>query len=120
MTARIVLALISGLVFAQAQALPSRPEALSFQPLVFQAPKARDFKAQLRNGIPAYLAPDPTGAPVIRLTVSWKGGGFLDPAGKEGLATLFGGQLAQGGTATRTPAQVEEALEHLRKHVNGQ
>ena len=117
MTARIVLALISGLVFAQAQALPSRPEALSFQPLVFQAPKARDFKAQLRNGIPAYLAPDPTGAPVIRLTVSWKGGGFLDPAGKEGLATLFGGQLAQGGTATRTPAQVEEALEQTAASI---
>lgn len=111
MTARIALVLLAGFGFAQAQALPARPEALTFQPLAFQAPKARDFKAQLRNGIPAFLAPDPAGAPVVNLTVSWRGGSFLEPAGKEGLADLFGGQLAQGGTTTRTPAQVEEALD---------
>jgi len=117
MTARIALVLVAGLGFAQAQTLPPRPEALTFQPLAFQAPKARDFKAQLRNGIPAFLAADPAGAPVVRLTVSWKGGSFLEPTGKEGLADLFGGQLAQGGTTTRTPAQVEEALEQTAASI---
>jgi len=117
MTARIALVLLAGLGFARAQTLPARPEALTFQPLAFQAPKARDFKAQLRNGIPAFLAADPAGAPVVRLTVSWKGGSFLEPTGKEGLADLFGGQLAQGGTTTRTPAQVEEALEQTAASI---
>lgn len=117
MNARIAFALLAGFAFAEAQGLPPRPEALSFQPLVFQAPKARDFKAQLRNGIPAYLAPDPTGAPIVRLTVSWKGGSFLVPPGKEGLADLYGSQLAQGGTAARTPDQVEETLEQTAASI---
>ncbi len=111
MSARLVLTLALGCAVAQAQAIPERPEQLTFKTLEFQTPKAKDAKVRLKNGIHAFLAPDPGGAPLVRLTVSWKGGAYLDPAGKTGLAQLCGSQLAQGGTATRTPEQVEELLE---------
>jgi predicted Zn-dependent peptidase len=106
------LALGSGLLLAQA--IPARPEQLTFPPVVFKTPMAKDLKAKLKNGIPAYLAPNGAeGAPLVRLTVSWRGGAYLDPKGKEGLAALFGSQLVQGGSATREPAKVEDRLESL-------
>ena len=106
------LALGSGLLLAQA--IPARPEQLTYPPVVFKTPLAKDLKAKLKNGIPAYLAPNGAeGAPLVRLTVSWRGGAYLDPKGKEGLATLFGSQLVQGGTTRREPAKVEDRLEAL-------
>jgi zinc protease len=98
----------------QAQAIPGRPEQLSFPPIVFKTPLAKDLKAKLKNGIPAYLAANgPDGAPLLRLTVGWRGGSYLDPKGKEGLAALFGQQLVQGGNASLAPAQMEDRLEAI-------
>ena len=47
------------------------------------------------------------------MTVSWRGGGYMDPARKEGLASLFGSQLAVGGTQKKDAAAVEDRLEAL-------
>ncbi len=114
MLTRIALTLTLGALLCPAQAqIVDRPEKLTFAPLVFQMPKAKDFKGKLKNGIPVYLASEPEGAPLVRLSLRWKGGGYLDPKGKDGLAQLFGGQLAQGGTAKMTPAQLEARLEDL-------
>jgi zinc protease len=114
MTLRLATALALGSGLLLAQAIPARPEQLTFPPVVFKTPLAKDLKAKLKNGIPAYLAPNGAeGAPLVRLTVSWRGGAYLDPKGKEGLAALFGSQLAQGGTATREPAKIEDQLEAL-------
>jgi zinc protease len=49
----------------------------------------------------------------VRVTVSWRGGAYLDPKGKEGLAALFGSQLAQGGTKKLEAARLEDRLEAL-------
>ena len=49
----------------------------------------------------------------MRVTVSWRGGAYLDPKGKEGTAALFGSQLAQGGTAKLEAAKLEDRLEAL-------
>lgn len=124
MSARIALALAGLLVLpaaAQAPAIPDRPEKLAFAPLAFAAPKAKDHKAKLKNGIPVYLAPAAAdGAPLVRLTVHWRGGAFLDPKGKEGRAQLFGAQLAQGGTAKHDPAALEDRLEALAASLSSQ
>lgn len=117
MFGRIALSLVlaaGGTLAAQApRPLPVRPEQLSFPPLAFQVPRAKDHKLKLRNGIPVYLSAEATSAPMIRLTLHWRGGAYLEPAGKEGLAQIFGSQLAQGGSARLTALQVEERLEDL-------
>ena len=99
---------------ALAQSIPDRPEKLSFSPIKFDTPRVKDYKAKLKNGIPAYVAPNgKEGTPLVRVTVSWRGGSYMDPKGKEGLAALYGGQLAQGGTAKLEASQLEDRLEAL-------
>ncbi|MCL4808319.1 MAG: insulinase family protein, partial [Thermoanaerobaculia bacterium] len=98
---------------ALGQPIPDRPEKLTYPPVTFQVPRAEDAKVLLRNKIPAYLVPDASGVPLVRITVWWRGGSYLEPAGKEGLAALFGSQLALAGTQKRDAAAVEDRLEAL-------
>ena len=98
---------------ALGQTIPDRPEKLTYPPLAFQVPKAKDAKVLLKNKVPAYLVADPTGVPLVRITVWWRGGAYMEPAGKEGLASLFGSQLAVGGTQKKDAAEVEDRLEAL-------
>ncbi len=114
MSTRVACALILGGGLLVAQTIPVRPENLGFAPVVFKTPLAKDLKTKLKNGIPAFLAPnEKEGTPLVRVTVSWRGGGYLDPKGKEGLAQLFGSQLVQGGNAKLEPAKLEDRLEAL-------
>jgi zinc protease len=97
-----------------AQQIPDRPEKLTFPPIKFDTPRVKDYKAKLKNGIPAYVAPNgKEGTPLVRVTVSWRGGSYLDPKGKEGLAELYGAQLAQGGTETLEAGKLEDRLEAI-------
>ncbi|BDU74768.1 M16 family metallopeptidase [Mesoterricola silvestris] len=102
-----------------AQPIPARPELLPVQPLVFKAPRARDFKVTLRNGIPAFIVPDPEGQPIVRVKVLYRGGSYLDPAGKEGLAALFGNQIRRGGTEVTPVDELDERLAFLAAGVHG-
>jgi predicted Zn-dependent peptidase len=113
MIRRVVLPLLLGASCALAQGIPDRPEKLAFAPLGFQIPRARDVKVVLKNQVPAYLVADPKGIPLVRITVFWRGGGFMEPKEKAGLAGLFGSQLAQGGTVRTDATKLEERLEML-------
>lgn len=93
--------------------LPDRPEKLSYKPLSFQVPRASEARVLLRNKVPAYLVPGPAGIPLVRVTVSWRGGGYMEPKGKEGLAGLYGSQLALGGTRAIDAAALEDRLEKM-------
>lgn len=110
-TAALGLALAA--TTALGQGIPDRPEKLTYSPITFQVPKAKDAKVLLKNKVPAYLVSDPTGVPLVRISVWWRGGAYMDPAGKEGLANLFGSQLAVGGTQKKDAAAVEDRLEAL-------
>ncbi|BDU78183.1 M16 family metallopeptidase [Mesoterricola sediminis] len=112
----ILLSLAAGLAL-QAQAIPPRPEAIAFKPLAFSVPKAGAFKADLSNGIPVYIAEEPDGLPFVRIRVFIKGGAYLDPAGKEGLAALAGAQLRAGGTLRTPAAALDERLEFLAASI---
>jgi len=109
----LALSLVIGATTLFAQGIPDRPEKLTFPTLNFQVPKSKDFKAELKNGIPVFLAPDPKGPPMARLTVTWRGGAYLEPKGKEGLANFFGSQLVLGGTSKLSPEQLEDKLEGM-------
>ncbi len=118
MSRRIALTLLLAASILPAQPIPPRPEQLTFKPLTFEAPRVKDFKATLKNGIPVYIAADPTGQPLVRINILVRGGSYLEPAGKEGLATLTGQLLRKGGTAKLTPEQLDERLEFLAAELN--
>ena len=98
---------------ALGQAIPDRPEKLTYSPIAFEVPQAKEAKALLKNEVPAYLVSDPEGIPLVKITVWWRGGASQEPEGKAGLAGLFGSQLAVGGTRTRDAAVMEDRLEAL-------
>ena len=106
-----LLALLPALAFAQA--LPDRPEKTAVPPLAFRVPQASEHRVTLKNGIPAFLVSDATAQPLVTVTVTIRGGSYLDPAGKAGLTQLLGQLLRSGGTATLSPDQVDERLDLL-------
>jgi len=119
MNVRLLPLLLSAGIALGAQAIPSRPELLPVRPLGFKAPRAKDFKVRLGNGIPAFIVPDPEGQPIVRLKVLYRGGSHLDPAGKEGLATLFGSQIRRGGTQATAADELDERLAFLAAGIHG-
>ena len=43
---------------AAAQPIPGRPETLTFKPIVFEPPAARDYRVVLKGGMVVYIADD--------------------------------------------------------------
>lgn len=51
----------------------------------------------------------PTGSPLVDVSIVFAAGAAVDPPGKKGLAALTAALLSQGGSATRTFEQVQQA-----------
>jgi len=98
-------------------AIPSRPEKLSFPPLTYEPPSPADYRVKLASGPVAYVVPDRE-LPLVNLVVYVRGGQYLVPAGKEGLAELAGYLLARGGTKSKTAEELEERLAFLAAQLN--
>jgi zinc protease len=114
-THRALLAAVlwSGLAAsAVAQPIPDNPEKLTFKPIDFTPPRARDYRAPLKNGMVAYVAEDRT-LPLVNVSILVRTGSYLEPAGKEGLAALTGSMIRRGGTRTLTAEQLDEKLDFL-------
>jgi predicted Zn-dependent peptidase len=97
---------------ATAEAIPDRPEKLSFPPLEFEPPSPASYRVALRSGPVAYLVPDRE-LPLVNLVIYVHAGAYLEPPGKAGLAGLSGYLLARGGTRSRTAQELEERLAFL-------
>ena len=114
-THRAVLAaaLAAGLVLpAAAQTIPDHPEKLSFKPIDFTPPVAKDYRVVLKNGMVVYIAEDRT-LPLVNISLLVRAGSYLEPPGKEGLAGLTGSQIRRGGTKSLTAEQLDEKLDFL-------
>ena len=101
---------------AAAQQLPKRPEQIAFKPLVFNAPKAADYRHVLSNGVVVYLAPSKE-LPLIDLGMTFKGGGYLEPSDKVGLASMTTELMRTGGTEGLAPAELDEKLDVLATNI---
>jgi zinc protease len=98
-------------------AIPTRPEKLTFPPLVYEPPAPADYRVKLASGPVAYVVPDRE-LPLVNLAVFVRAGQYLVPAGKEGLADLAGYLLARGGTKSKTAEELEERLAFLAAQLN--
>lgn len=112
------LALLGALLLAPAaQAVPPHPDKLTYPKFAYQPPTAKEYRTVLKSGPVAYVAEDRE-LPLVSISVTLRGGTYLDPAGKEGLADLAGYLLARGGTASKTAEQLEERLAFLAAQLN--
>lgn len=92
--------------------LPERPEAIAFPDLSFDAPKAEDYRLELSSGVPVYLSTS-TEFPLVDISLTFRGGRYLDPVEHIGVGDLLGIVLRTGGTAEMAPAAFDERLEFL-------
>jgi predicted Zn-dependent peptidase len=65
----------------------------------------------------AYVVPDRE-LPLVNIVVYVRAGDYLEPAGKEGLASLTGYLLARGGTKSKTAEEMEERVAFLAAQLN--
>lgn len=101
-----------------ADPIPARPEQLAFKPLAYAPPAAKDHRVVLmKSGVVAYLAENHE-LPLVNIQILLKGGTYLNPPGKEGLAELTGWLLARGGTKRRKAEDLEERLAFLAAQLN--
>ncbi|HET7291420.1 MAG TPA: pitrilysin family protein [Vicinamibacteria bacterium] len=114
---RAALALLLGLGLESAgQDIPKTPDALAFEPIAFEPPRARDHRVVLRNGLVAYVKEDRT-LPLVNVAVQVRAGRWLEPPGQEGLAALVGSQMRRGGAGSLSAEALDERLDFLAAQV---
>jgi predicted Zn-dependent peptidase len=115
-----VLILTTGLiaaVLARAGDIPPRPEQLAFPTLTFAVPAAEPLRVTLANRIPAYVAEDRM-LPLVAIQVLFRGGQYLEPAGKEGVAELTGTVWRTGGAGALDAKALDEELDFLAAQLS--
>lgn len=96
-------------VFEKTVTKNDRSEPPFLETPLFKAPTI--WNASLANGLKVYGI-DNREIPLVSFDVTIPGGHYLDPLDKAGTASLMAQMLAQG-TAQKTPAQLEEAIDLL-------
>lgn len=109
--------LLLTLPLAAEERIPDRPEELKFPPLEYEVPDRDSFRATLDNGVAAYVAEDRL-LPLVAIQIFFKGGAYLDPVGKEGLASLTGTVWRTGGAGDMTAEDFDEELDFLAANLS--
>jgi predicted Zn-dependent peptidase len=102
---------------ALAADIPPRPEQLTYPALTFNVPDAEAMRVALANGVPLYVAEDRL-LPLVTIQVHFRGGAYLEPAGKEGLASLTGTVWRSGGAGTLDAKALDEELDFLAAQLS--
>jgi predicted Zn-dependent peptidase len=110
-TLTIFLVLIAAVTSFAAE-IPDRPEKLKFPELTFDVPDADSLRFELADGTPVYAKQD-TQFPLVNISVYFRGGRYLEPAGKEGLAAITSAAWRTGGAGERTAQELDEELDFL-------
>lgn len=99
-----------------ADAIPERPEKLTFPPLTYEPPNPASFRVPLASGPVAYIVPSRE-LPLVNIVVYVRVGDYLQPVGKEGIAGLTGYLLARGGIKSMTAEALEERMAFLAANL---
>lgn len=97
--------------------IPLRPEQLEYKPVTFDTPSPTAFKRDLENGIPVFIGEDKM-FPLVSILVYTRGGQYVEPEGKEGLAALTGSVWRTGGAGDLEPQVLDEELEFLSAELS--
>lgn len=107
---------VAAQVATSVEAIPDRPEKLTFPPLTYEPPSPAQFRVPLTSGPIAYVVPDRE-LPLVNISVLVRVGDYLDPKGKEGLAKLTGYLLTRGGIQSKSAEELEERLAFLAANL---
>jgi len=100
------------LAFPDEEFRKKQPEPSAARP--FKLPPIKPFT--LDNGIHVYLVEQHT-LPIVSMDLNFDGGNAIDPAGKEGLASMCMSMLTEG-TATLDKIAYSEALADVASNIN--
>jgi predicted Zn-dependent peptidase len=112
--------LIASGSFASGQqkgSIPVHPRELKYVPLDYTPPKASAYRHVLANGMVGYFVEDHD-LPLTNISLTIRVGSYLDPKGKEGLASAVGSQIRSGGTAAYTAEQFDEEADFLAANLS--
>ena len=120
MRRRTVLAVVTGVLLSagpavrlSAQGFPTTPP----KPTRLAPVRFPPFKeTTLPNGL-ALVVIEHHEQPVVSVSLAFRAGGIVDPAGKEGLAELAA-ELLSKGTATRSAEQIASTIEGVGGHLS--
>ncbi len=113
----LAMAFSSPVLAQKADAIPDRPEKLSFPPLEYEPPNPKDYRVALKSGPVAYVVPDRE-LPLVNINIYVRTGDYVAPDGKEGLPGIAGHLLARGGTKSMSAEDLEERLAFLAAQLN--
>lgn len=108
----LVPALFGQLLMAGEVPVPGHPDNLEFPELQFEPPEPGGFRVTLDNGIPVYVAEDRM-FPLINIRLYFRGGSYLLPDGKEGLAGLTAEVWRTGGAGNLDARAFDEEIDFL-------
>lgn len=111
-------ALVLGpLVAAAPQDIPGHPSELEYGPLEFEVPDAAEYRHELSNGIPVFVAEDHA-LPLVNLSIMVRLGAFLDPDDKPGVASFTGRMLRRGGAGSMSAEEFDEEVAFLAADIS--
>ena len=111
----VTAVLLAGVQPAAAQ-IPSHPTDLTYELLDFTPPESADHRRELSNGVVVFVVEDHE-LPLVSVSVVVRTGSHLDPPDKIGLASLTGGQMRAGGTASISAADFDEQAAFLAAQI---
>ncbi len=106
--------LIASTLFAD---VPSHPSEIIFPEYAFTPPSASEYRHELSNGIPVYIAEDKE-LPLINISLIFLGGDYLDPADQSGLVDMMATLVRAGGTTTMSAEEVDEQFDFLAANAS--
>ena len=115
-TTLIVFLALIATAAAFAADIPDRPEKLEFPELTFDVPDADSLRFELEDGTPVFAKQDKQ-FPLVNIAVYFRGGRYLVPEGKEGLAGITAAAWRTGGAGERTAQELDEELDFLAANL---
>ncbi|MBL4592003.1 MAG: insulinase family protein [Phycisphaerales bacterium] len=97
--------------------IPGHPREIQFDELLFEPPVASDYRHELSNGTPVFMAIS-NEFPLVTIRFSFTGGEYLEPAGKAGLASLTGQLIRTGGNSAFGPSEMDEEFDFLAANAS--
>lgn len=97
--------------------IPAHPSGLNFDELVFNPPVASEYRHELSNGTPVFMAASHE-FPLVTITLSFKGGAYMEELNQAGLAGMTGAMMRTGGSATMTPSQLDEEFDFMAANAS--
>ncbi len=111
------LAMGIGVSTLAASDIPAHPSEIEFDALNFEPPVASDYRHELSNGTVVFMAPSHE-FPLVTIQFSFKGGEYLEPEGKAGLAALTGGLIRSGGNSALGASELDEEFDFLAANAS--